>query len=191
MSKGDYDASAAVVAYQALHKTKTINANLDVLLKSQARASKEDEKHFVLETILNGLIEISSTADFISDCAVVAQLAQGTDTAWFSFSLFTMLAPYLTLYSSLMTFKIIDTRRKIDNKEFHCYNYFLSLFLILPTVLFALVLLDAVFMCINFIVYSLMFFILLTPWRRAFHDWYEDIFNKMYECLVGMTVMDV
>ena len=90
-----------------------------------------------------------------------------------------------------MTFKIIDTRRKIDDDKFYCYNYVLSLFLILPTVLGVLILLDFVFMFINFFVYLLMFFILLTPCRQEFHDWYENIFNKLYECLVGMSAMDV
>lgn len=90
-----------------------------------------------------------------------------------------------------MTFKIIDTRRKIDDGKFYCHNYIFALFLILPTVLLALIIFDLIFMIINFIVYASMFVLLMTPMRRRFHEWHEDLLNKMYKGLVGMTAMDV
>ena len=54
------------------------------------------------------MIEISSMMDFISDVWILILLYDSTDTAWFSFTLFTMICPYYTVYASIMTFKIQD-----------------------------------------------------------------------------------
>lgn len=72
------------------------------------------ERHFILETILTVLIELSSLADFASDVVILVALANSPDTAWFSFALFTMICPYYTVYTSLMTFQIQDTRKRIE-----------------------------------------------------------------------------
>lgn len=49
-------------------------------------------------------IEVSSFLDFISDLVILRQLAHSTDTAWLTFSLFTMLCPYYTVYTSLINY---------------------------------------------------------------------------------------
>lgn len=67
---------------------------------------KENKRHFIVETYIGGSIEIASMMDFISDVVILLQLVNSTDTSWFSFTLFTMVCPYYTVYASLMTFKI-------------------------------------------------------------------------------------
>ena len=72
----------------------------------------EYERYFIIEMFLQGLIEFSFVCDYSSDMFILYSLSQSTDTAWLTFMLLTMLLPYYTVYSSLMTFKIVDIAKK-------------------------------------------------------------------------------
>lgn len=136
-------------------------------------------------------IELASVCDFVSDCYVVYQLSQTTHTGWFTFSFFTMLAPYLTVYSSVMTFKIVDLRSKLDMKEFKCYGYITTLVLILPTILVVIIILDTLSMFVNITVYIFLCIGLITPYSRQFYETYEFVMNSVYSWLLDMSIMDV
>lgn len=73
MRKGTYEGSAEVEPYDpSQQKLRSIRSDIGIILSSQViKKSGTHERHFVLETVLNGLIEISSTLDFVSDCIVV------------------------------------------------------------------------------------------------------------------------
>lgn len=82
-----------------VEKSKT-SLQSSVTIKSE----ETEERYFVLEFVLSLFIESSSLADFFSDYVILQALAMSVDTMWFSFTLFTMLCPYYTVYTSLMTF---------------------------------------------------------------------------------------
>ena len=92
-------------------KRQILSSSLKNLLATKESNGENKKRFYVLELLLSFSIESASICDFFSDLIVVQQLAQTTHTGWFTFSLFTMLAPYLTVYSSIMTFKIVDLRR--------------------------------------------------------------------------------
>ncbi len=90
-------------------KFDTINASFSGIFVKESN-EKTYQKHFVVETCLNGLIELFSILDFFSDLYIMKKLSESTDTAWFSFSLLTIICPYYSVYSSFMTFKLNDIR---------------------------------------------------------------------------------
>lgn len=68
----------------------------------------------IVEPIVNYLIEISSAIDFISDCVILYYLSITPHSAWFSFSLFTMICPYYAVYTSLMNLQIRKVRKILE-----------------------------------------------------------------------------
>ena len=81
---------------------------------SHIRNATEDtqrEPHFKIQVLLSVMIEVSSFVDFASDFWILQALAKSVDTMWFTFALFTVLCPYYTVYTSLMTFQIDKLRK--------------------------------------------------------------------------------
>lgn len=115
-------------------------------------------RYVKLETYLNGFIEISSALDFFSDMWVLYQLSKSTDTAWFTITLFTMICPYYTVYSSLMTFKINDIR-KLKERGIG-FGTLKNFFMILPLNLILMIFIDMLIMFPNALIYFVMFFII-------------------------------
>ena len=138
---------------------------------------------------LNGFIEISSVMDFLSDIYVLNELRNSTDTAWFSFSLFTMLCPYYTVYSSLMTFKINDIRKQNSTEQVGS-RFVKNLFMILPTILLYIITLDIAFMFLNLLMYPVMFVLMIFPFRKKMYICYEEFWDQMFKSMFAMSVMD-
>ena len=145
----------------------------------------------MLETILSGVIEIASAFDFGSDLFIVYQLSLTQHTAWFSFALFTLLAPYLTVQQSAIQFKVVEMRSMIEKGEYKCESYFTTLLLILPTFIILMIIYDLIFMVISFFIYLVLFIGLCTKSRRKIHDKFTEIMNSIYGKIFRMTAMDV
>ena len=102
-----------------INKPEKRNENLKQSIIELQNKSKEDDslkeirRHanmVLLSVIFSLLIELSSFGDFFSDLLIIYSLSQTTHTAWLTFSLFTMLAPYYTVYTSLLNYQIEHLR---------------------------------------------------------------------------------
>ena len=111
----------------------------------------------LLRVLLALFIEVSSFLDLISDFVILRDLASSTDTAWFTFSLFTMLCPYYTVYTSLINYQIQLIHRRIEKGSNSYLGYLMNCLTILPSMLLLLIGLDLIYMCISVLVYPLIF----------------------------------
>ena len=113
---------------------------------------------------------------------------------WFTFALFTVLCPYYTVYTSLMTFQIDKVRKKIEEKRYTTCNKVVSFFMIMPTMLILLILLDIFLMVLSTVMLILIFPFIWIPWldcgRKVF-KFYEKSENAIFKFLFGMSAMDV
>jgi len=89
-----------------------------------------------MENLLSTFIEISSLLDFISDVNILYHLYISSHTAWLTVTLFTILCPYFTTYTSIINFKIADLRRKIEKKSLNCCDYIITMISVMPTMVF-------------------------------------------------------
>lgn len=144
----------------------------------------------MLVVLLSLFIEESSFFDFFSDLIIIRALGNSTDTAWFSFSLFTVLAPYYTVYTSLINNQIELHRRK-DPKDRSCLDFIVSVILILPSMLVFLILIDVFYMLISCIVYPILFPMTFFDIGQEMLDKYENCQNSMLNKLLGLSQMEV
>ena len=150
-----------------------------------------------MEIILQGLIELSSVFDYFSDLYILYWLSQSVDTSWFTFMLLTMMLPYYTVYSSLMTFKIVDIRKqKLRNKKLNCCDLLKVLILVLPTMLLLMAFMDVFFMIANVIIFAFMClflvpFVCCPQYQRKMYELNDYCLNKVFHLFFGMSVMDV
>lgn len=146
--------------------------------KEKLEARKQNKPNTcLLEILLSTLIEVSSFFDFISDFVILKALAGSTDTAWFSFALFTMICPYYTVYTSLTNFQIQQTRKKVLRGKFGCLSYFTSSLTILPTMLLLLMIMDVAFMTVSVIAYPILLIFAFFPIGQDLFDRYEHAQN--------------
>ena len=108
----------------------------------------------LLVVLLTLFIEVSSCFDFFSDLVIIIALGNSSDTAWFSFSLFTVLAPYYTIYSSLIN-QLIKMIR-VNKNEKNCLSLLMNYVIILPSMLLMLIAIDIFYMCLSVIVYPIL-----------------------------------
>ena len=144
----------------------------------------------MLSVLLSFFIEESSFFDFISDFMIIIALGRSTDTAWFSFSLFTVLAPYYTVYTSLINNQI-DRYKQQDASERSCMSFVFSLICILPTMLIMLIIFDLVYMCISVVVYPILLPFSFCKIGIVLLDKYEDSQNYVLNKLFGLSCMEV
>ena len=112
-----------------------------------------------VKVLLCSFIEVSSFFDFVSDMFIVWALSNSTHTSWFTISIFTVLAPYYTIYTSLINHNIKSIRLKQDqNGMAYCSSLFTSLS-VLPTVIAILIIIDIIYMCLSVFVYPLLLII--------------------------------
>lgn len=71
-----------------------------------------------IEILLITAIDISQGFDFVSDLLIILALSRSNDTWWFFLSSFLVLAPYLTIYTSLLNNLIGIISEKISK-----FNY--------------------------------------------------------------------
>ena len=109
-SKQRYQAQVVYIKDLPQNEPDILKNDISFHLKEN-KIEKRD-RHFIIETYLSGFIEVSSFLDFFSDLYILVKLGQSTDTAWFSFMLFTMLCPYYTVYTSLITHTLNMIRQK-------------------------------------------------------------------------------
>lgn len=88
-----------------------------------------------------------------------------------------------------MTFKINDIR-KMKEQEVQGMGIAKNLFMIMPTILLYMVLMDIAFMFLNLIMYPMMFIIMLFPFRKRVYVFYEEFWDVMFKKLFGMSIMD-
>lgn len=147
-----------------------------------------------METFLNGLIEFSSIVDYVTDVIILYYLARSKHTMWFTFSLFTMLSPYYTVYASALTFQMGNFREKRSASRkgsLTCCYLLKVIFLIAPTFLIIMILLDIVYMILNVFAYAFLFLFILTPCRKRLHTVYEDFWDNLLKKTFGMSFMDL
>ena len=156
------------------------------------------DRHFVIETYLHGLIEISSFCDFFSDIYILKQLSESVDTSWFTFMLFTMLCPYYTVYTSLISYRLNKIRQIRKKTRFGILSrgqsvkaFIAALPRILPTFLAYLILLDTVYMFLCTFCYCLLMIGMIFPCRKFMHYCFENSRHKTFEYLFGMSLMDI
>ena len=113
--------------------------------------------------------------DIYSDTIIVGELAQTTDTAWLTFSLFTIIAPYYTIYTSLINYQIRLIRDQHENAATTNCKLIGNCLLVLPTMLVFLIATDIIFIAIQIIALPLLLPLSLTnksAWIiDQFHDW--------------------
>jgi hypothetical protein len=148
-------------------------------------------RHFILETLLKAAIEISSALDFVSDTMILLSLSKSADTMWFSFTLWTMLCPYYTVYTSLMTFLIKETRLRIEKNAYYGMTKFISCLLILPTMIIILILLDLVLMITSVLLFTVMLPFIWTQWGQHLFESFEESQNNLFIRAFGMSKMDI
>ena len=120
-----------------------------------------NKRYYFVEILVNGLLEISSILDFFFDVLILIQLGKSTDTAWFTFTLFTMVCPYYTVYTSLMTYQI---RKLNTNKSGTNLSMIIKkIFLILPTSLLVMLMVDILLMIFNTILSIISLILLVFP----------------------------
>ena len=144
-----------------------------------------------LVVLISFCIEISSCFDFFSDLLIILALANSTDTAWFSFSLFTVLAPYYTIYSSLIN-QLIKMIRASQKKSSRTYSSLaMNYLIILPTMLVMLIIIDIFYMCLSVVVYPIL--LPLTPCDigHKMLESYEDSQNIVLYKLFGLSHMEI
>ena len=144
----------------------------------------------LLPVLLALFIEESSFFDFFSDFLIIVALANSEHTAWFSFSLFTVLAPYYTVYTSLINNQI-DRYKQRDPSQRSCMGLIFSLICILPTMLVLLIIFDLLYMCMSVVVYPLLLPFAFCKLGEALLEKYEDSQNVMLNKLFGLTQMEV
>ena len=144
----------------------------------------------MLVVLLSLFIEESSFFDFFSDLVIIHGLANSTDSAWLAFSLFTVLAPYYTVYTSLINNQIQLQRRRGPGKR-SCLNIIGSCILILPSMLVFLIAVDVFYMCISVIVYPILFPFSFGPLGLKMLNKYEDCQNYVLYKLLGLSQMEI
>ena len=144
----------------------------------------------ILVVLLSLFIEESSFFDFFSDLIIIRGLGQSTDTAWFSFSLFTVLAPYYTVYTSLINIQIENHRSKTPESK-SCLDFIGSSLLILPSMLIFLILIDVVYMCMSVIVYPILLPFSFFPIGQRMLDSYEEGQNWVLSRTLGLSHMEI
>ena len=85
--------------------------------------------------------------DFFSDILIMRSLGKTEHTGWFTFSLMTVMAPYLTVYTSLISYQINYIKRQ-DAASRSMGSNLKSSLTILPTMIMLLIVIDIVYMCI-------------------------------------------
>ena len=128
----------------------------------------------LIPVILACCIEISSFLDFVSDLMIVITLGSSNDTSWFAFTLFTIICPYYSVYTSLINKQIENIRLK-RKEGLSLFNYLGILILILPTMFVLLIKVDLLFMITSVIAYPsilISHFFFLGP---IFLEFYERL----------------
>lgn len=150
--------------------------------KSLSKAIHYEREHYMLESCLNMLIDVSSIFDLISDIIILRQLILNNHTSWLTLSIFTMLCPYFAVYTSLMNF-LIDQNKKIRKMyKNRCFRSAIAQFgqviIIFPTGLFMLILYDVLYTIANTLVLPLLIFCSMIL-SRNFIQPFEKILDDM------------
>ena len=140
----------------------------------------------LLVILLSLFIEYSSFLDFVSDIIIIFSLANTEHTAWLAFSLFTVLAPYYTVYTSLINYQIVNLKRQHPGDR-SMINTVFNCFLILPTMLIFLIVFDIIYMCISVIVYPILLPFAFSDIGSRMLDQYEDSQNIVLYKLFGLS----
>jgi hypothetical protein len=144
-----------------------------------------------LPVFMSSVIEWSSFLDFFSDIRIIIALAKSKDTAWFAFCLITVLAPYYTIYTSLINNQIEQVRRKKGTTLMSFFELMFRLLTVLPTMLIMLICFDFVYMC-----FSVVAYLFLLPFSACsigiyLYEIYESGQNCILKNLFGFTHMEI
>jgi len=103
-------------------------------MKNEVRKKTDEiKKYKLLDLILQTSLEISSLGDFISDSVILYALYKSGHTFWFSLTFFTMVCPYYTSYTTIMSFQILSIKEKLKNENtINLARYLLFLVTITP-----------------------------------------------------------
>lgn len=171
------------VHIQPLHRMSVSTNSLTTSHLSINRIIQDEQKtvykrHYILETAFSGMIEVSSFFDFGSDAVILYHLARGRDSAWFTFAIFTILCPYYTVYTSLMTFQL--QRQRHQTGCFGCHTFF-KVLSILPTMLLFLIVVDLCYMLVFTITLPIIFVLTwICPHGEVLFNWFDNVVNRIF-----------
>lgn len=130
--------------------------------------------------------------DFISDCVILYYLALSPHSAWFSFSLFTMICPYYEVYTSLMNLQIRKLRNKLDKDQSltwcQVFTWSLTVF---PTMIFIVFLIDISSMIAYTIMSPFIILVSLFCCDLKIVQKTEDKLNSVIARMVDVSLNDI
>lgn len=142
----------------------------------------------IMKVFLSLMIEVSSFLDLCTDLFIVWALAKSTDSVWFTISIFTILAPYYTIYGSLINNNIKYVRSFQVKKS--CCAVFVICLTNLPTMLAILIAVDIFYMCLSMVAYPILLLFSLCKVGQLFLDKYEKIQSAINKKLFGISFME-
>ena len=140
--------------------------------------------------LLQFLIEVSSIFDFSSDVVVIYALAKSEHTGWFAFSLLTVIAPYLTVYASLINCQIARLRDHRHGQK-SCLRQLVTILLILPTMIPILIFLDIFLMVFSVLRLTLLLPCSIFKFGELLFYKFEEVENSVFFKLFGLSQMEV
>ena len=140
--------------------------------------------------LLQFLIEVSSIFDFSSDLIVINALAMSEHTGWFAFSLLTVIAPYLTVYASLINCQIARLRDpRHGQKSF--LRQLVTIVFILPTMIPTLIFLDIFLMVFSGLGSTILLPCSILKFGELLFYKIEEVENTVFFKLFGLSQMEV
>lgn len=148
-----------------------------------------------MENLLGTCIEISSLLDLISDVNILYYLYNSSHTAWLTMTLFAILCPIFTTYTSLMNFKIADLRRKLSKNSLSFCDYINIMISVMPTMLFILIFLELIYTIISLIVFPILILIKVMscnkydyqkPYKNFLNTLFLDIYKLSFQDMQGL-----
>lgn len=145
----------------------------------------------MLEPILIALIEIFSAIDLYYDLIVIIQLADSEHTSWLTLMIFTMLCPYLTVYTSFINYLMKWTKEIQTINKFHCGHALVLILFILPTMLIIMIAIDIIFIVVYVALYFFIIIIYLVKRDAKIFERLDNLSNWLFMKIFAMSLMEV
>jgi len=136
------------------------------------------------------IIEWTSALDFYSDIIVAGELADSTDIAWLAFTIFTIVAPYYTIYSSLISYlqKLI---RKKEKSGQNISRTIMNFLIILPSMLLFLILIDITYIVVQVLVLPVLLPLSIFKKGEYLVQKFESFKNAVFYKVFGLSHMEI
>jgi len=117
--------------------------------------SSEDKHHDhsgnnVTEMVLSFILESLAASDLVSDIWVMLEMLKAKHAAWFAYSYFTMMCPFLMGYGCILGLKISSIRRTLDADK-NCFFYVINIGFLTPLVTLYLFFIDLIYLVMSIV----------------------------------------